>query len=69
MNKQQFYKAKQIASTLGLNYQTILEHIKAGVLEAKSIRGRFYVSDGSLRDYLGDSLYSGMIDIPEPEGE
>lgn len=47
----QLLTIKQVASLTGLNPQTIINHIKSGIIQAKKVGSQWRITRQALKDY------------------
>ena len=72
MMRKKFYSVQDVASLVLRDPETVRNYIRDKKLKAKRIGGAYFIADKNLKEFLGDDIYSGIIDtLPvseQPEG-
>ncbi len=67
------YTTSDIAGLILRDRETVRRYCEKGKIRAKKLGGEYAISDASLREFLGDDIYCGVIDslpsLPADEWE
>ncbi len=73
MMKKRIYTVKDVASLIFRDIETVRVYCRDGRLKANKVGGGYLITDASLKAFLGDEIYAGVIDtlpsLPASEQE
>ncbi len=65
-DKKSAYTPAEVSKMCRMNKETVLRHLRKGVLKGQKIGRQYRISESALKEYLGDELFEELGEVNRP---